>query len=303
MLIISALIFMAVSLGLASAYMFLAPNRTHQRLKLMAAPAAAAEWTETVVKVVGPLARLSSPQGDWESSPLRIKFLNAGIRGDSARLVYYGVKSLLPMLLALLAFVTLRAMNNTEGLTSLMYVLIAALIGCYLPNFVVHWMRKTRQREIFETFPDATDLILVCVEAGLGLDASLTKVAEEISRKSVALAEELHLTNLELRAGSTREKSLRNLALRTGVDEVGTFATMITQAEKFGTSIGDSLRVFSDDLRHKRQAMAEERAAKIPTKMLIPLVLCIFPSIIMVILGPAMISIIRTMLPMLQVGT
>jgi tight adherence protein C len=303
MLIISALIFMAVSLGLASAYMFLAPNKTHQRLKLMAAPAAGGEWTETVVKVVGPLARLSSPHGDWESSPLRIKFLNAGIRGDNARLVYYGVKSLLPMVLALLAFVTLRAMNNTEGLTSLMYVLIAALIGCYLPNFVVHWMRKTRQREIFETFPDATDLMLVCVEAGLGLDASLTKVAEEISRKSVALAEELHLTNLELRAGSTREKSLRNLALRTGVDEVGTFATMITQAEKFGTSIGDSLRVFSDDLRHKRQAMAEERAAKIPTKMLIPLVLCIFPSIIMVILGPAMISIIRTMLPMLQVGT
>jgi tight adherence protein C len=106
-----------------------------------------------------------------------------------------------------------------------------------------------------------------------------------------------------LRAGSTREKSLRNLALRTGVEEVGTFAAMITQAEKFGTSIGDSLRVFSDDLRHKRQALAEERAAKIPTKLLIPLVLCIFPSIIMVILGPAIITIIRTMLPMLKLGT
>jgi tight adherence protein C len=303
MLIISTLIFLAVSLGLASAFMFLAPNRTQQRLKTLRAPTAAPEWSETVVKMVGPLARLSAPRGDWESSPLRIKFLNAGIRGENARLIYYGVKSLLPMMLALLAFITLRALNNTEGLTSLMYVLIAALVGCYLPNLVVHWMRKTRQREVFETFPDATDLMLVCVEAGLGLDASLTKVAEEISRKSVALAEELHLTNLELRAGSTREKSLRNLALRTGVEEVGTFATMITQAEKFGTSIGDSLRVFSDDLRHKRQSMAEERAAKIPTKMLVPLVLCIFPSIIMVILGPAMITIIRTMLPMLQLGT
>ena len=303
MLIISTLVFLAVSFGLASAFLFLAPNKTAQRLNALRAPAAATEWTETVVKLVGPLARLSAPRGDWESSPLRIRFLNAGIRGENARLIYYGVKSLLPMLLALLAFLTLRALNQTEGLTSLMYVLIAALVGCYLPNFVVHWMRKTRQREVFETFPDATDLMLVCVEAGLGLDASLTKVAEEISRKSVALAEELHLTNLELRAGSTREKSLRNLALRTGVEEVGTFAAMITQAEKFGTSIGDSLRVFSDDLRHKRQAMAEERAAKIPTKLLIPLVLCIFPSIIMVILGPAIITIIRTMLPMLRLGT
>jgi tight adherence protein C len=114
------------------------------------------------------------------------------------------------------------------------------------------------------------------------------------------LAEELHLTNLEIRAGGTRDKALRNLAMRTGVEEVGTFATMLTQADKFGTSIGDSLRVFSDDLRHKRQVRAEEAAAKIPTKLLIPLVLCIFPSVVMVILGPAVIHIIRTILPLLN---
>jgi tight adherence protein C len=117
------------------------------------------------------------------------------------------------------------------------------------------------------------------------------------------LAEELHLTNLEMRAGGTREKSLRNLALRTGVEEIGIFGVMLTQADKFGTSIGESLRVFSDDLRHKRQIRAEEAAAKIPTKMLIPLVLCIFPSIIMVIMGPASIQIIRTLLPMIGGNT
>ncbi len=117
--------------------------------------------------------------------------------------------------------------------------------------------------------------------------------------KSVALAEELHLTNLEMRAGGTRETSLRNLALRTGVNEIGTFAAMLTQADKFGTSIGESLRVFSDDLRHKRQVRAEEMAAKVPTKMLFPLVVCIFPALIMVIMGPAAIQIIRTVLPML----
>ena len=141
--------------------------------------------------------------------------------------------------------------------------------------------------------------MLICVEAGLGLDAGLTKVADEMKRKSVALAEELHLTNLEMRAGGSRETSLRNLALRTGVEELTTFATMLTQSDQFGTSIGESLRVFSDDLRHKRQVRAEEAAAKVPTKMLIPLVLCIFPSIIMVIMGPAAIQVIRVMLPML----
>jgi tight adherence protein C len=144
--------------------------------------------------------------------------------------------------------------------------------------------------------------MLVCVEAGLGLDAALTKVADEIRLKSVALAEELHLTNLEMRAGGTRATSLRNLALRTGIEELSTFAIMLTQADKLGASIGESLRVFSDELRNKRQMRAEEMAAKVPTKMLFPLVTCIFPSIIMVILGPALIQIVRTVLPMISGG-
>ena len=173
---------------------------------------------------------------------------------------------------------------------------------CHSPRIFLSLKIKYRKREIFENFPDAADLMLVCVEAGLGLDSGLAKVAEEMKMKSVALAEELHLTNLEMRAGGTREKSLRNLALRTGVEEIGTFATMLTQADKFGTSVGESLRVFSDDLRHKRQTWAEEAAAKIPTKMLFPLVACIFPSIIMVIMGPAAIQVIRNILPMIGKG-
>jgi tight adherence protein C len=140
----------------------------------------------------------------------------------------------------------------------------------------------------------------VCVEAGLGLDAALTRIADEMGMKSRALAEELHLTNLEMRAGASRAQSLRNLALRCGIEEIGTFATMLTQSEKFGTSVGESLRVFSEDLRHKRQVRAEEHAAKVPTKMLIPLALFIFPAIIMVVLGPALIVIIRTIGPILS---
>ena len=133
----------------------------------------------------------------------------------------------------------------------------------------------------------------------MGLDAALGKVTAEIRIKSEALAQELHWTNLEMRAGSTREKSLRNLAARTGVDEIHAFTAMLTQADRFGTSIGDSIRVFSDDLRHKRQMRAEELAAKIPTKMLLPLVTCIFPAIVMVVLGPAIIRLLRMVLPMI----
>ncbi|SFC26705.1 tight adherence protein C [Polaromonas sp. OV174] len=290
------LIFFSVTFSLIGLYLWLAPTKTEQRLQAMAGPTEKSRWTETFVKVAGPLAKLSLPAGDWEKSPLRIKFLNAGIRHEDAYLIYFGCKTLLPVIFAALAFLALRSMDGT---TFLFYLMLSTLLGCYLPNIFLHFKIKSRQQEIFENFPDAADLMLVCVEAGLGLDAGLTKVAEEIQIKSVALAEELHLTNLEMRAGGTREKSLQNLALRTGIEEISIFAVMLMQADKFGTSIGESLRVFSDDLRHKRQVRAEELAAKVPTKMLFPLVVCIFPSIIMVIMGPAAIQVIRTIGPML----
>ena len=298
MLLLPALIFFAVTFGLIGLYMWLAPTKTAQRLQAMAGPGEKSQWTETLVKITGPFARLSTPTGDWDQSPLRVKFFNAGIRNEDASLIYFGAKTLLPLVFAALAFGAFRTLEESN-LTLLFYVMLSAMLGCYLPNIFLHFKIKSRQREIFENFPDAADLMLVCVEAGLGLDAGLTKVAEEIQIKSIALAEELHLTNLEMRAGGTREKSLQNLALRTGVEEISTFAVMLMQADKFGTSIGESLRVFSDDLRHKRQVRAEELAAKVPTKMLFPLVVCIFPSIIMVIMGPAAIQIIRTILPML----
>jgi tight adherence protein C len=299
MIVLTVLVFIAVSSALVGGYMWLAPSRTQQRLQAFAPMPDKTEWRETAVRLAGPLSRLSAPEGDWESSPLRLRFLNAGIRSEDARLLYFGAKTLLPIVLASATYLALRAANVSQTLTLLMWVLLAALVGCYLPNLLLYLKLKDRQLDIFHSFPDATDLMLVCIEAGLALDAALVKVAEEIRRKSTALAEELHLTTLEMRAGGTREKALRNLALRTGLEEIGTFATMMTQADKFGTSVGESLRVFSDDLRHKRQMRAEERAAKIPTKMLVPLVLFIFPSIMMVILGPAVITIIRTILPLL----
>jgi tight adherence protein C len=298
-MLIPLLVFLAVSALLAGLYMWLVPTRTGQRLQALSVEAGESQWRQTAVRLAAPLARLSAPVSDWDSSPLRVQFFNAGIRHDNARLVYYAAKTVLPLALAAAAYMALTLFSQVTGQKLLFFVASAALVGVYLPNAVLWWLVNERQREIFETFPDAADLMLVCVEAGLGLDAGLARVAEEIRLKSQALADELHLTILEMRAGGTREKSLRNLAARTGVEELGTFAIMLTQADKFGASIGESMRVFSDDLRHKRQMRAEESAAKVPTKMLLPLVLFIFPSIIMVIMGPAAIQIIRNLLPML----
>lgn len=300
-MLLTFLVFVAVTLAVAGLAMWLVPSRAEERLHAAthAPDASASAWSETVIRVARPFARLSSPTGEWDSSPLRLTFFHAGIRHPAAPVAFFAVKTVLPLVLALVAFLFVRTRPGTGPMLQLLYVTSAALVGTYIPNLLLHWRVRARQREIFENFPDAADLMLVCMEAGLGLDASLARVCDEMQLKSVALAEELHLTLLELRAGSTREKSLHNLARRTGVEEVGTFATMLTQAERFGTSIGESLRVYSDDLRHKRQMRAEEEAAKVPTKMLFPLVVCIFPSIIMVVLGPAIIQLVRTLMPML----
>jgi len=293
------LVFLAVTLAVGGFAVWVLPTRTEQRLQAVAPSSGKSAWAETAVKLVGPFAQLSSPTGEGEASPLRLRFLNAGIRHPDASLFYFGLKTLLPLGFAGLVFLAIRMAGADDGLTTMLWLSVAALAGCYLPNAVLRVMIRRRQREIFENFPDAADLMLVCVEAGLGLDAGLVKVTEEIRVKSLALAQELHWTNLEMRAGGTREKSLQNLALRTGVEEIGTFATMLTQADRFGTSIGESLRVFSDDLRHKRQVRAEELAAKVPTKMLLPLVLCIFPCVSLVILTPAAIRVVRIIMPML----
>lgn len=296
MLTLSVLLFLTIAFAGLGLYVWLVPTRAEARVRSLSGKAAHDTWSATFVKVAGPLANLSAPEGDWDGSPLKIRFLNAGIRRNDARLVYFAAKTVLPAMFALLAY-WVWGPTAPDALTLLFHLLAAATAGCFLPNLVVHLKARRRKREIFENVPDAADLMLVCVEAGLSLDAALTKVADEIRMNSLPLAEELHLTNLEMRAGGSREQALRNLALRTGVEELRVFSVMLTQADKFGSSIGDALRVFSDDLRHKRQARAEERAAKIPTKMLFPLVACIFPSIIMVILGPAVIQIVRTIIP------
>jgi tight adherence protein C len=181
------------------------------------------------------------------------------------------------------------------GSKLLLLLLLSATVGYYLPNLALNRIVRRRKREIFETLPDALDLLTVCVEAGLSLERAFVKVAGEIHIKSVTLAQELQLVLMEMRAGFSKEKALRNFALRSGVDDIDTLVAMLIQSERFGTSVGDSLRVYSDNLRTKRRMLAEECAAKIGLKLLFPLIFCIFPTLLMVLLGPAVMQLTRTL--------
>ena len=162
MLLLPVLVFLAVTFGMIGIFLWLTPSKTGQRLQAMSGPVKKPEWTETIVKIAGPFARLSTPKGDWDHSPLRVKFFNAGIRNDDANLVYFAAKTLLPLGFAALAFMALRTVEQ-PNLTLLFYVMLFAMLGCYLPNIVLHFKIKSRQREIFENFPDAADLMLVCI--------------------------------------------------------------------------------------------------------------------------------------------
>jgi tight adherence protein C len=305
-LVLFAIVFASAAMAAMIVLRQMASGRMRKRLRTVGGASAfgnedgAEVWMRTAVKLSGAFARLSIPEAGWEESPLRVRFMNAGYRGENARLFYFAAKTLLATVLPLVLFLTLQVAAPDLGVAKLLTALLGiAVLGNYLPNVLLARQVASRQRSVFENFPDAADLLLVCVEAGLGLDSALARVADEIRMKSLALAEELQLVNLEMRAGNTRENALRNLALRTGVEEVKTFATMLVQADRFGTSLGDSLRVFSDELRSRRRFRAEELAAKIPLKLLFPLVFFIFPSLLLVLLGPAFIQVYRVLLPTL----
>jgi tight adherence protein C len=255
-------------------------------------------WAERLQKYTAPLAKLSLPEENWESSLIRKRFINAGFRHPSTPALYFAGKTLLALVLPLLLFLVLNAGTvSRQNSTVLFYLLLAAALGYYLPNMVLNHAVKVRQREILNTFPDALDLMTICVEAGLAIDSALSRVAGEIGLNSPVLAEELTLVTLELRAGGSKDKALRNLALRTGVEDVDALVAMLIQAERFGTSIASSLRVQSDMLRTKRRLRAEETAAQMGLKLLLPLIFFIFPALLVILLGPAFIQIYRVLLP------
>ncbi len=254
--------------------------------------AQSSDFVNTLVRVVDPISKLSLPSGNWDKSPLHLKFVNAGWRSAAGPKLYFAVKTILTFSLPLVVYYFLNKTYQAENPSGALFLLIlSAAIGYFIPNIVLTKVMKKRQQEISETLPDATDLLIICMEAGLSFDQALSKVASEIKLKSEVVSQELELVLMEVRSGFSRERALRNLALRTGVEEIDGLATMVIQSERFGTSIGDALRVHADTSRTKRRQKAEETASKIALKLLFPLILCLLPAIFIVLMVPSIMQI------------
>lgn len=237
------------------------------------------------------------PRSTQEMSRQERKLARAGLRSKDAVLVFYGVQ--VSVCLALLvSFVVTGMLARNPAL----YVLLSVLGGAALPDIWLARRTARRQLDIQNSLPDAMDLAVISIEAGLGLDQILLRVGQEFATAHPVLSEEFRLHNIEMNLGRSRVQAFRNLAERTGVDDLRSLVAILIQTDRFGTSIADSLRTFSETLRTKRHQRAEERAAKLPVKMIVPMVLFIFPSVGVVILGPAVLSILTSLLPALTGG-
>jgi tight adherence protein C len=240
------------------------------------------ESLESFLEAFG--ARVGS--GAARKKQLRDTLLHAGFRHPNAGLIFMGTRVGLATIFLLVGVIAATFFGVTPQ-NRLMMVAAGMLFGWMLPFMVVKRKMRRRQDELQRALPDALDLMVVCVEAGLGLNQALVRVGEEIDRVSRALSEELVLVSLEIRAGTPRDDALRHLGDRTGLAEIRSFVSMLIQTDRFGTSIAQALRIHADESRTRRRQLAEEAAAKLAVKLLIPIVLFIFPSLFIVILGPA----------------
>ena len=248
-----------------------------------------------VAKAANKLGQSLRPSDEEELGKVRLKLLNAGFRNENSVAVFFGTKLIL-MLLGLAISFPIVALKFGITRNALTITAVCGAIGFYLPGIVVDSRKKKRSEAIFLGLPDALDLMVVCVEAGLGLDAAMRRVTTELATSCAVLCEEFAISNFQLQMGRARKDVLRDLGLRTGVDDMRSLAAVIIQAEKFGSSIGSALRVHSDSMRTKRRQLAEERAAKTAVKIMIPLILFIFPGVFVVLVGPAAIQIAKTMM-------
>jgi tight adherence protein C len=235
-----------------------------------------------------------APKSPKEMGNLRLRLVQAGYRRDEALTIFFGIRVFTAILLFFVFSTGMILPPNT------FFALGALGFGYVFPGMVLARLAKRRAHRIRLALADDLDLLVVSVEAGLGLDQALSRVGAELAFAYPELSSELKLINLELRAGKARAEALRNLADRTGVDDLSSLVTMLIQTDKFGTSVAQSLRVYSETLRTKRRQRAEEAAAKTGVKMVFPLVLCIFPSIWIVTIGPAAIKFVTVLFPMIQ---
>ncbi len=240
------------------------------------------------------LGRLAKPRENWHHSPLQIRFQNAGWRQSAAPVWYFATKSGLALLLPALTTVIL-ASHQGSGVLQNATLIVAGSAGYYAPNAWLALQIRRRQRAIDRALPELLDLLVLCVEAGLSLEQALMRVGREFVRHSPALAQELHTVSFELAAGSGKTRALRHLALRTGLESVNGLVSLIIQAERFGTRVNDALSVQAGHLRNQQRRLVEDAAATLGLKLLFPLVFCIFPGLLVVLVGPAFLGIYRAL--------
>jgi tight adherence protein C len=250
-----------------------------------------------ILSFLGSLGKRAASEKSADYPQIKMRFLKAGFRRANVPAAFWGTKTLLAIGLPvgfLLTRITVLKIFSLNGTLAICVCL--ALSGFYLPDIWLRIRTARRKDKMVKGLPDALDLLVVCVEAGMGLDSAISRVGEEIRLSNKTLSDELKLLNLELRAGMSRRAALRNLALRTDIDDVNNLVTLLIQTDRFGTSVAKALRVYSDTFRTKRYQRAEEIAAKIPVKLVFPLILFIFPSLFVAIMGPAAIRLYEVLL-------
>lgn len=244
-------------------------------------------------KVVDTLEKLSPvilPKNTDESTKIRLKLIQAGFRSPNAVFLFFALKALLAVLLPVIIFLVAPIFTMITSQQVIMLAVFVMTIGVFGPNMGVSHLHKKRQDFIRKGFPDSLDLLVVCIEAGLSFDMAFRRIAEELQLPHPILAEEFSVVNGEINAGIDRTRALKNFANRTGVREIQGFVALLSQSIKLGTSIAETLRIYSEDFRDKRMQAAEEMAAKVGTKLIFPLVFCFFPSFFIVAIGPAMLK-------------
>lgn len=242
-------------------------------------------WLETLGEKVA--------EGRESVGPVRAKLLQAGYRSPRAVSFYYSLR-VISLATGAILIAVLAPMLSLSGTRLLIWIAAAGAVGWFLPVGLLSRKVRLRQSELQKALPDTLDMLVVCVEAGLGLNQAIVRVSEEVEHISSAMSEELQIVNLEIRAGTPREEALRHLGDRTGLKDIQGLVAMLIQTDRFGTSIAQALRVHSDDLRLKRRQRAEEQAAKTTIKLVIPLAVFVFPAMFVVIIGPAILSIMQS---------
>jgi tight adherence protein C len=260
-------------------------------------------FKRNLLDIANSLGRILKPKSEFTLSNIRKTLTRAGYRKNNAVIIFYGIKTMcaivMPIFIFLLKLLVVKAISPANLIT---YSVAAALLGFYIPNFWLSLVIRDRKRQIIEGFPDALDLMIICVESGMGLDAAVFRAGREMELRNKVLSEEFKLLNLELRAGKLRHEALRSFADRIDEESVRSLVSLLIQADRFGTSIAQSLRVHSEVMRVRRFQRAEEIASKLPVKLVFPLILFIFPSLFVVLLGPAMITMYRSLFPYLGRG-